>query len=482
MAFCIYCGTKLGENDRFCGACGKKVAVMEPVPAPATVIYRPAAAADAEKTVAEAPVSEPVFTAPVEEAPAAEPVFEAPAADLPAAGTVFSAPAEEETAAPVTEVVFAAPVAEEPLPQEPLFAAPITREHVRNAATPAAAQPMPFGNKSARGSSASYSYATPERVANPVKNKVVRPKRKFLAAFLSVILCIALLAAMLPAYVLITVRNSLSSSTFLAVMQRIDLDELPATILDEYDSSLRGLSVAEALCNELNDQVGRDVSDWKEITPKTLDKILDETAFLPFIADHAEGILKAFLDGEDNYRISTKEIVKVLEQDLNLLSGELDLQMEESDLDEFADDIMEEFGLDNMELPTPRDIDEDTQMALDLLSILLSFYAIAGVALMLLLLVLLLVAANHRDPMYALRDLGIVSILGTILPLLLVLGGRAAVAVFIGKDAEMYLISIISSCVLESSLIPVAVVFGLGVALLIVNGIVRKAQNKKAMA
>ena len=482
MAFCIYCGTKLGENDRFCGACGKKVAVMEPVPAPATVIYRPAAAPDAEKTVAEAPVSEPVFTAPAEEAPAAEPVFEAPAADLPAAGTVFSAPAEEETAAPVTEVVFAAPVADEPLPQEPLFAAPITREHVRNAATPAAAQPMPFGNKSARGSSASYSYATPERVANPVKNKVVRPKRKFLAAFLSVILCIALLAAMLPAYVLITVRNSLSSSTFLAVMQRIDLDELPATILDEYDSSLRGLSVAEALCNELNDQVGRDVSDWKEITPKTLDKILDETAFLPFIADHAEGILKAFLDGEDNYRISTKEIVKVLEQDLNLLSGELDLQMEESDLDEFADDIMEEFGLDNLELPTSQDIDEDTQMALDLLSILLSFYAIGGVALMLLLLVLLLFAANHRDPMYALRDLGIVSILGTILPLLLVLGGRAAVAVFIGKDAEMYLISIISSCVLESSLIPVAVVFGLGVALLIVNGIVRKAQNKKAMA
>ena len=487
MAFCIYCGTKLSENDRFCGACGKKVAVMEPAPvvpaaqAPATVIYQPAAPA-AEEPVAETPVSEPVFTAPAEEAPAAEPAFEEPAAELPVAETIFTAPVTEEPAVPVTEIVSEAPVAEEPVSQEPLYAAPITREHVRNAATPAAAQPMPFGNKSARGSSASYSYATPERVTNPVKNKVVRPKRKFLAVFFSVILCIALLFAMLPTYVLITVRNSLSSSTFQAVMQRIDLDELPATILDEYDSSLRGLSVAEALCNEINDQVGQDVSDWKELTPQTLDKILDETAFLPFIADHAEGILKAVLDGEDSYRISTKEIVKVLEQDLNLLTGELDLQMEESDLDEFADDIMEEFGLDNMELPTPRDIDEDTQMTLDLLSILLSFYAIGGVALMLLLLVLLLFAANHRDPMYALRDLGIVSILGTILPLLLVLGGRVAVTMAVGKDAEMYLASIIASCVLESSLIPVAVVFGLGVVLLIVNGIVRKAQNKKAMA
>jgi len=465
MAFCIYCGNKLSDNDRFCGSCGAKVAPAEPVPAPvaeepATMIYQPA--------VEQSPV-EPVTVDPVVEEPAAEPVPAVPAVDK----TQFTLPPVEDPLAASVE---------DPIPQEPLYDAPITREHVRNAATPASAQPMPFGNKSARGSSASYSYATPERVNNPVKNKPVRPKRKFVAAFFSVILCILLLVAMLPTYVLVTVRNTLSSETFLAVMQRIELDQLPASILDEYDSSLRGLSVAEALCDELNDQMSHAYADWDELTPKELDQFLNETAFLPFIADHTEGILKAIIEGEDSYRVPTKEIVELLEHDIAYLADKLNLPMEDVDLEELSDDIVEEFQLDDLILPTSEDIDADARMALDIVGILLSFYAIGGACLVLLLLVLLLFVTNHRDPMYAVRDVGIVSVLGTILPLLLIFGAKGAVAFFAGKEAEMYLASVAVSCILDSTFIPAVAVFGLGIVLLIINGIVRKVQKNRAMA
>lgn len=477
MAFCIHCGAKLGDNDRFCGICGNRAAAAAPAPAPAaqpsaTVIYRPAAP---ESTVPAPAEEAPVSVAPVAEAPAAEPAAVTTVTEAPAAEPVSDAPTGEKT-------VFTAPIVGESTASEPLYAAPITREHIRSAATPAGAQPMPFGNKSARGSSASYSYATPDRVANPVKNQAVRPKRKFLAAFFSVILCILLLIAMLPSYVLVTVRSSLSKETVQAMMYRVDLDQIPASFIDEYDSSLRGLSIAEALCDELNSQMHVAYDDWDDLTPKELDQYLDETAFIPFIAEHAEGILHALVEGEDSYRIPTKEIITLLEHDVHYLADTLNLPMEEVDLDELSDDIVDEFGLEDVVLPAPDDIDENAQLALDGLGILLSFYAIGGVCLVLLLLVLLLFAANHRDPMYAVRDVGIVSILGTVLPLLLVPGARGAVAYFAGKEAEIYLASLATSCVLESSFPVIASVFILGVVLLIVNGIVRGVQKKRAQA
>jgi len=77
---------------------------------------------------------------------------------------------------------------------------------------------------------------------------------------------------------------------------------------------------------------------------------------------------------------------------------------------------------------------------------------------------------------------GIVSVLGTILPLLLIFGAKGAVAFFAGKEAEMYLASVAVSCILDSTFIPAVAVFGLGIVLLIINGIVRKVQKNRAMA
>jgi len=46
----------------------------------------------------------------------------------------------------------------------------------------------------------------------------------------------------------------------------------------------------------------------------------------------------------------------------------------------------------------------------------------------------------------------------------------------------MYLASVAVSCILDSTFIPAVAVFGLGIVLLIINGIVRKVQKNRAMA
>ena len=470
MAFCIYCGAKLEDDHHFCGSCGARVNAAPAVSAP--VVEEPAYTA----SVAE----EPVYTVPVME----ESVWEAPVHTEPVAeDPVEPAVPVEPEAAPHEEPVPAA----DPAPIAPLSAAPITREHVRNSATPSGAQPMPFGNMSARGSSASYSYATQERVSNPVQNKTVRPPRKFLSVFFSVVLCILILAMMLPTFMLITASNALKQETFLAVLNRIDLDEIPASVIDEYDEDLEDMSFAEALCEAINDEMDyyngeyylNDdlvIYEWENLTPKTLDRFLKGTSFLPFIAEQAEGIVEAILEGKGSYTISEKSLEKLFEENIAYIVEQMGIPLDEENYHLLVEEMVEEIGEGEIELPAFSRSDREV---LGIVNIALSFTGIGAMCLVLILLVLLLFVANHRDPMYAVRDTGIVCVVGTILPLLLMLGGRAAVSVFAGKDAVMYLVCTVLSCIAESSLLVVGITFGLGIVLLVVNGIVRKAQRKR---
>lgn len=454
MAFCVYCGSKLSENSRFCGSCGAPVVNPDQEATPVA----------AEEIVSVPPIAEEPVSAP--------PVVEE------------TSPEAEKTP-PVAPETPEEPVASEPaapeIPSEPLYAAPITREHIRTAATPAAAQPMPFGNKSARGSSASYSYATPERVANPVRNKAVRPRRKFLAVFTSVLLCILLLTAMLPTYALITVRNSLQKETFLAIMQRTDLNQIPASVLDEYDEELEDLTLAELFCETINEDAGYSLEEgvWEDITPADLNRLLKETTFLEFTAEQMEGLINAILSGKKTYGIPVQAMEKLLEDNLPYLAEELNLPLEEDEIEDLAEELIESGDFDD--IPIYSEMDSEVRSALEIINLILSVYALGALCLLMLLLVLLLFAVNHRDPLYALRDTGIVCVLGTVFPLLAVLGGRGLVAFAAGKDGIVYIVATVLSCVLESSLTVTASVFGAGVLLLIINGIARKVQKKKEL-
>lgn len=537
MAFCIHCGAKLEESHRFCGSCGARVAEPHPVAPPAApvptytapIMEEPAVAAPVieeptytapimeEAAVAAPVIEEPPYTAPImEEAAITAPVIEDPAYTAPVTAPVPEAPVhtEPEAEAPAADtdatVIIEAPAAvevsaseafakeepvnepepapiPEPEPIAPLAAAPITREHVRNSATPSGAQPMPFGNMTARGSSASYSYASQERVDNPVKNKAVRPRRKFLAVFCSVLLCILILIMMLPTFVLVTARNTMKQETLLAMMQRIDLDEIPASIIDEYDEDLENMSFAEALCEAINVEISYYTGDyylnnqlivfeWEDMTPEDLDRFLDETTFLPFIAEQAEGITQAILSGKSAYSISSKALEDLLVENTPYIVETFGLPVEVENYHLFAEQIMDEIYLGELELPNWT---RSERQVLEIVNLSLSFYGIGALCLVLILLVLLLFVANHRDPMYAVRDVGIVCVLGTVLPLLAMLAGRIAVSAFAGKDAMMYIVCTVLSCVAESSLLVVGIVFGLGIVLLVVNGIVRKVQRKR---
>jgi len=88
--------------------------------------------------------------------------------------------------------------------------------------------------------------------------------------------------------------------------------------------------------------------------------------------------------------------------------------------------------------------------------------------------------ANLKQPLYAMRDLGIVAVLGTVLPLLAVVGCRLSVSRAAGTNAVLYVGGTVVSCVLESSLILYICVFAAGVAALVVFGVVKSLRKKRA--
>jgi len=322
--------------------------------------------------------------------------------------------------------------------------------------------------------------ANPAPVAPVQAAQKKKPHRRgFLGIFGSVLVCILILAFMLPTFLLITVSTALTEETFLSIMLQIDLDAVPASVLDEYDPSLEGLSLAEFICREIN-QEGNDTLPEGlniDLTPKGLNAIKNKSSLLPFLAEHMEGILNALLDGKEHYRISQKKVEKLLRSNLELLSDELDLPMEDFELEETAAYLLETTGLG--EIPLGTNWSEGDRQMLSVLDKLVSGSLLIVPLGILAFFVILLFLINIKDVMYAVRDVGIVSILGSLPLLLVILGANSAPAMYAGKDAAMYLGSVVLSCVLSRSLVILISVFSAGVLLLILNGIIRAVQKKR---
>lgn len=311
------------------------------------------------------------------------------------------------------------------------------------------------------------------------KGEYQRPRRKFLRALASVLVCILLLSVITPTFLLFAVRGSLSENTFLTILKRIELDEIPASVLDY---SLKDMTVAEYFCNEINDTMDSKllVGTWKNLTPSALDKALDETTLLPFIAKHAHGIVETLLDGETEYSISEKEIEALLKDNLSFLEKDLKLPMEYIDLSAVSEFLVSSSGLDNITLIS--DAEPEVQQGLEAVGLILSVYTAMAFCVIIALLILLLVLANRKDVLFALRDLGVVGVISGVTLTLTIVGSRVAIAVFAAEDASAYLISVIVGTILGRSLIASVSILSVGIVLLIANGVIRKIQKKKALA
>lgn len=318
----------------------------------------------------------------------------------------------------------------------------------------------------------------PDAAKTAAKTEYTRPKRKFLRTLASLLVCLLLLSVITPTFLLFTVRSSLSENTFLSILKRIELDEIPASVLDY---SLEDMTVAEFFCNEINNTMSSRLlmGTWKNLTPSALDKALDETSLLPFIAKHTHGITEALLDGETEYSISKKDIEVLLKDNLTFLEKDLKLPMEYTDLSVLSEFIVSTTGLDNITLIS--DPDADVQQGLQVIGLILSIYTSIAFCVIIALLILLLILTNRKDVLFALRDLGVVGVISGTFLTLAVAGSRIAISVFAAEDASAYIISVIAGTILGRSLIASACILLVGIVLLIINRTIRKIQKKKAL-
>ncbi len=304
-----------------------------------------------------------------------------------------------------------------------------------------------------------------------------RPCRKFVTVFCSVLICILLVTLMLPTFTLLTVQNIPKQETLLAAMTSIDMDELPASVIDDNDRSLKRLSFADYICdiinadmNNLNHAV---ISySWKDMTPKTLSRFLENTTFLEFFAEHMEGILDAALSGEDSYTFSAKSIRRVMEENKEYIIDAMNISVSDADYDRFVNLLVNSLEAD-IEVP---ELDDDV---VDVMGLVRSVYVIAGLCLVMVLLVVLLFVTNRQDYLFAVKDTGISFVIGAGLFLLVILGGGLLASGFAGEQPLAYLGITLLSCAARVSLLVAAGVLVLGVILLLVNFFLRKHQRKR---
>ena len=470
MAFCVFCGSKLGEGQRFCGACGNRIPGQPEAPATpyreTAPVYDPPAQPYYQVPPVQQP-PQPYYQAPPVQQPP-QPYYQAPPMQQPPQPFYQEPPVQEAPQQSVQEAPVAPPVFTPLQEAEPRFA-PQEKELPRTESFP----PLRDTPQEPVKPRIADRYQKPRATAA----QPLRP-RGALSIVASVLICILLLTMMLPLFALTTVQGTLTKETFVSMIRRVDLDEIPMDQLDQY-SGWNGASLAEAICDELNSSVTSTINSqaWTQFTPELLRKLMTDTTFPAFIGEHLEGLLTAFLEGDDSYSISARDVEDVLLDNLDFITEELDLILEKDDIPKAAQQFVRAADLDDIPLP---DLDGEVEDVLEIARFTVSQAALVPLLVALLVLVVLLFVANLKQPLYAMRDLGIVAVLGTVLPLIAVVGCRLSISRAAGTNALLYVGGTVVSCVLESSLLLYICIFTAGVAALVAFGVIRSLRKKRA--
>ena len=359
--FCVHCGTKLGDDARFCVMCGKPVVapapaapVVEEVPVPpvaeeipvAPVVEEIPAETVVEETPAETVVEETPAEIVVEEVPAESVAEEAPAEtvveEAPAEPVVEEAPAEtvvkETPAEPVVEETPAEPVVKE-TPAEPVVketpAEPVA------VVTPAEA-PKDTGKK-------------------PKKEKKPRPAGKkphimlrILTQFLSFLLCLVLIASLVGTVALADLNRIMSKNGIQQLVnacidttpapQRItpvagaarvlplnagvavpDISDIPEDILTGGDT----MENINNLVSWLYNQIAASSSQPLTVTEEQVLALVQESGLSAFIAEKLAGFAEDFINNTRNTTVTTEEIMAVVEENRQLIEEKLDIEFTE---------------------------------------------------------------------------------------------------------------------------------------------------------
>lgn len=299
----------------------------------------------------------------------------------------------------------------------------------------------------------------------PVKKK----KRSALTVLLSLLLCILMVLPVLPAFLLGTVSGSLNEDTYLQIILDVELSQLSGSLLDE---DLEDMDLAEAICHEVN-AVGVRFSGpvyWKDLTPDDIEQLLKETQLPEFAAEQLDRLTKAILSGKKSFKLRTKDVMKLLYEDLEVLVEDMDLPIDPDALEEAAEEIIH--AMDAEEIPL--EFDRETEEILDYVRKALSAETLTVLLAAVGVLILLLMLVNLRSPFHGLRDVGIVAIISG----LLCLGITFLPGALSGLGDAGYLVSVVLKGLLQKGQLTAAVMTVGGAVLTIGSGVLRKLLKK----
>lgn len=311
----------------------------------------------------------------------------------------------------------------------------------------------------------------------PVQPKAM-PRRNGSTVFLSVLVGIFAASLLLGACFTFILRSGLTKENVNSILQRIDLDEIPAK--DLIGSEAGSKSLSKWVCQELNEAIPEAMnisySRWEDITPKKLREVLDETSCVEFASECAEEIVGELLWDEGEFSLDEDDIADFYKENRKYLEKEFPLTLNNSGQRLAARQTLRVLGTDEIRLP---DMDDSLRKGLELTGTALSLGMIVSAVLFVALMLLQIFVINKKYPLPAIHDAGIVLVVGTVLPLMLMGICRLLAIFFAGENGIVYLVGVILGGILESGLILTGIIFGLGVVLLLASRIGKTVQKKK---
>ena len=466
VRFCRECGARMMETDKFCFNCGTP-ATPAPQPVPVTAVMpEPSVSAPAAESPTPIPFVAPHVTDPV---PMNDTSSVAHIPELPPQPTY--APPAEPVFTPTFEPSYQPPLQTPAYPpsQEPSYA-PLEEPDYGPVYTPPYAQPaQPAPQAPAKP-------AKPPKAPKPVKPL---PKRKVLNILGCILVCILLVAIILPTVLLVDLRMMAEDDRILEVLESVDLDAMPAKdIFIDIDDERTMLDWA---CDYMNQNFSEAFHSgsyhWSGIQSKNLENFLDDSTFLELTAGTMSGLLTDMIEGTSKTSLDAKEIETFLKDNSKFLEKEFSLNLNQDSRKLMAQQTMDMLKVEELSLDTLPELPGD---ALTIAGSALSTLTLILMGGLVALLILLLFLMSRKYIMAGVHDTGLVFLISGIMLLALTGGARVLVSLFAGENAVLYLVGILAGGLLESGLLISLCIFAFGMLLLLISGITLSILRKRA--
>lgn len=438
MPFCVNCGNKVQDTDKFCSRCGEKVLFPEGNDCTAPRSISPQAAPSIREpelpvTVIENQMLQEAdisgFPDPSPEQPF-RPEEEAPVQPEPEASA--QSPEEFRVSSPYARPQTCGDIP----PQEPRYVPPVSPVPVYD---PSAEEAVPM----------------PPSVKVPLfRKKPLTIGRRLLAG----LLCILLTLFSFSGLVLGIARTATSPEGLEKLVEDLELSDIAAYpfILDSRPG--------ESLTRWLQDALAEMNSDWSNLSHREFEKYLDEE-IKPFISEKLGEFARCFHSGSHTASITEKEMIRMLEKSGDFLEEKYGLQISQGQWQQIADWIGT-FGL--YELADMEVLTEIFGGWVTLARFVDSWVAV-GLLGILSLLCIFLLARTTRSSIRTLGNAGTALTLAGLIP------GAAWVLATLSPRGwnellgQIELLSAVSDAVLDLGRMGILTVFGSGVLLLVIR-------------